>query len=159
MEAGSGEQQRWAPEAEAEEVPVAGILVLICLFGLVCLAAYVLWRLHRRNGDGLQGSVSLCCECAMIFASGGAVATEATGHGLAQKPARRWSLKGVDPSMFKRNASMARPHHRSSVPRSVSVSQVWLWAACWALCHWLPNLQLPRVLEPAALLQRRRSLC
>ena len=55
MEDGSGEEQSWKPEAEAEEVPVVGYVVLFCLFGLVCLAAYVLWRLHRKRGDGLQG--------------------------------------------------------------------------------------------------------
>eukprot|EP00964_Phaeocystis_antarctica_P019328 scaffold10681_cov71-Phaeocystis_antarctica.AAC.4 len=55
MEDGSGEEQSWKPEAEAEEVPVVGYVVLFCLFGLVCLAAYVPWRLHRKRGDGLQG--------------------------------------------------------------------------------------------------------
>ena len=48
----------------------------------------------RRKGqykDFDVGSSSLCCECAMIFASGGA-ATEATGNSLAQRNSSRlWS--------------------------------------------------------------------
>ena len=34
---------------------MAGYVALFCLFGLVCLASYVLWRLHRKRSDGLEG--------------------------------------------------------------------------------------------------------
>lgn len=68
------------------------VAILAALCGLVCLAGYKLWRMHRKRGEGLQGSMSLCCECAMILGSGGAVVTEATGNGLAQKKTRRCSV-------------------------------------------------------------------
>ena len=55
MEAASGEEQSWKPEDENEEVPLVGYVVLFCLFGLVCLASYVLWRLHWKRSDGLEG--------------------------------------------------------------------------------------------------------
>ena len=55
MEAASGEQSWKPPEDEDEEVPLVGYVMLFCLFGLVCLASYVLWRLHRKRSDGLEG--------------------------------------------------------------------------------------------------------
>ena len=44
-----------ASEDEDEEVALVGYVMLFCLFGLVCLASYVLWRLHRKRSDGLEG--------------------------------------------------------------------------------------------------------
>ena len=55
MEAASGEQSWKPPEDEDEDVPLVGYVMLFCLFGLVCLASYVLWRLHRKRSDGLEG--------------------------------------------------------------------------------------------------------
>ena len=55
MEAASGEEQSWKPEDEDEKVPLARYVALFCLFGLVCLASFVLWRLHRKRSDGLEG--------------------------------------------------------------------------------------------------------
>ena len=55
MEAASGEQIWKPPEDEDEEVALVGYVVLFCLLGLVCLASYVLWRLHRKRSDGLEG--------------------------------------------------------------------------------------------------------
>ena len=55
MEAASGEEQSWKPEDEDGEVPLAGYVAIFCLLGLVCLASYVLWRLHRKRSDGLEG--------------------------------------------------------------------------------------------------------
>ena len=61
MEAASGEQSWKPPEDEDEEVPLVGYVMLFCLFGLVCLASYVLWRLHRKRSDGLEGPAHVEC--------------------------------------------------------------------------------------------------
>ena len=57
LEAGSGDEQSRKPGSDdAKEMSEAELLVLIFfLLVLVCLAAYVLWRLHRKRSGGLGG--------------------------------------------------------------------------------------------------------
>lgn len=57
LEAGSGNEQSREPGSEAKEMSEAEFVVLIFfLLVLVCLAAYVLWHLHRKRSGGLEGA-------------------------------------------------------------------------------------------------------
>lgn len=56
LEAGSGDEQSREPGSDDKEMSEAALLVLIFfLLVLVCLAACVLWRLHRKRSGGLGG--------------------------------------------------------------------------------------------------------
>ena len=61
LEDGSGDEQSREPGSDAKEMSEPALLVLICfLLVLVFLAAYVLWRLHRKRKGGLGGRAK--CE-------------------------------------------------------------------------------------------------
>ena len=87
------------------------------------------------------GSSSLCCECAMILASGGG-ATETTGNGLAQKnKSRRWSAtqRGQRPDTTQRRKVTLLPVLRSGSCAS-------------SRAHLLGRLGTPRARETSPLI-------
>lgn len=72
----------WASEADYQ--PGLGLLLVLSGCCAVCLAGCALCRLHRQQRrDEHRGAGALCCECAVLFGSGEAHATEATAHNLS----------------------------------------------------------------------------
>ena len=111
------------------------------------------------------GSPLLCCECAMILASGGAPATEVTGNNLAERRrSRRWSANqpATKVSVAARGSRLRLEPYASSAPLVMRLSR-WLHRHFRGRSRplYLPAACLPAeiIRAPLRLSTLRRSRC